>query len=812
MKITILISIFIQMALSGIYSNDNCCFQTKKAIQNKKQITLYDFDDFNELKFDCSNLTIKMSILQVKPNKKLILDNKLAMKNLTIQIEEDHFLIVLRNFKGFNLNSNPFGRLNLKNKTFIFYMYETNFDFYQKSKLIDNSLCNNGSLLQNVSIIKQINVLMLKKSNIIFKEVCPFIFKNTKIFLIDIENIYNSVISKNIFQFIQINNHTTINDLNATIIQLQLTFYHADLNSKILDNHVFEKLQILDLNGIIKMIQPDVFKNLHQLQLLRIRSENVKNIFARNNKWLSNINVHVKFSGISDRKFKDALILVIYQSLVNVTYYDYPDHDFCYFYKFPHKKLVLPVLKPMYKSKCTCTELYLMQFTFFNIFLIDYILQSGKSSYYFFEYTLQKDFFLPDLKCFNSSFSESYEKCNFLQKFNICAIKTAQSSEYDELKNKKLYFYIYDWIELSNRIQILFKKYINITFIVIAILSNCFMFIILLNLNEKMYSYLRLNSIFNFFNCLISLLGYVFSIYIDDFIDLNLYESLKIQSYIILAVKFFNNTLKTCSNITHFSFTLSRYKKINDLNKINGIKSIGIYLFLTLFFSCIINLFIIFEYTSQTNKTKFHQIETFKPYNVSDYMKNYKLEPFTDYKENFTNTEYMFLNIFQYLKIIFSDLSYILAIIIVDLMLFISVKKKMKDKRQITTNRNNHNNNEISNKLSTENRISRMIILNSINYFILRFPIALLSLYIFIFRYDTKKQIHLPNMISYFICKKYHFCESLGYIFYFFYLISYLVQFLIFFKLDKNFKESYLKIKNIFKYKFSRQSSTNNSN
>ena len=105
-----------------------------------------------------------------------------------------------------------------------------------------------------------------------------------------------------------------------------------------------------------------------------------------------------------------------------------------------------------------------------------------------------------------------------------------------------------------------------------------------------------------------------------------------------------------------------------------------------------------------------------------------------------------------------------------------------------------------------------MIILNSINYFILRFPIALLSLYIFIFIYDTKKQIHLHNMIIYFICKKYHFCESLGYIFYFFYLISYLIQFLIFFKLDKNFKESYLKIKNISKYKFSRQSSTNNSN
>jgi len=163
---------------------------------------------------------------------------------------------------------------------------------------------------------------------------------------------------------------------------------------------------------------------------------------------------------IIDRKFKDALILVIYQSLVNVTYYDYPDQDFCYFYKFPHKKLVFPVLKPMYKSKCTCTELYLLQNTFRNILNIDFIQQIANSNYFFTEYTLQKDFFLPDLKCSNSSFREYYEKCNFLQKFNNCAIKTAKSSEYDVSKEKKFYFYIYDWIELSNRIQVLFKKYI----------------------------------------------------------------------------------------------------------------------------------------------------------------------------------------------------------------------------------------------------------------------------------------------------------------------------------------------------------------
>jgi hypothetical protein len=56
--------------------------------------------------------------------------------------------------------------------------------------------------------------------------------------------------------------------------------------------------------------------------------------------------------------------LILFQSFSNVTYYDYPNEDFCNFKHFPHHRFVLPELRPAYKSQQSCTELYLIQYSF----------------------------------------------------------------------------------------------------------------------------------------------------------------------------------------------------------------------------------------------------------------------------------------------------------------------------------------------------------------------------------------------------------------------------------------------------------------
>ena len=92
------------------------------------------------------------------------------------------------------------------------------------------------------------------------------------------------------------------------------------------------------------------------------------------------------------------------------------------------------------------------------------------------------------------------------------------------------------------------------------------------------------------------------------------------------------------------------------------------------------------------------------------------------------------------------------------------------------------------NAIKTSYRISRMIIFNQLNFVLLRFQLAILSFYGFIFKYDTELKIHSPDLFSYIICKNKKFCISVGEIFVCFYLTSFLIQFLTFYKLDKNFK------------------------
>ncbi len=91
-----------------------------------------------------------------------------------------------------------------------------------------------------------------------------------------------------------------------------------------------------------------------------------------------------------------------------------------------------------------------------------------------------------------------------------------------------------------------------------------------------------------------------------------------------------------------------------------------------------------------------------------------------------------------------------------------------------------------------------MIILNGINFLIFRLPMAVLSFYGFIFRYDYQEKVHKPDLTMYLICRYFKFCRSLNEFFYFIYLNSFIIQFFIFYKLDKNFKKGLKSIKRMF--------------
>ena len=176
--------------------------------------------------------------------------------------------------------------------------------------------------------------------------------------------------------------------------------------------------------------------------------------------------------------------------------------------------------------------------------------------------------------------------------------------------------------------------------------------------------------------------------------------------------------------------------------------------------------------------------------------------------ENLSPFLYYLLNIFYYLKIIFSDLSYIILNLIIDFKLLSFIKIQNVRRLQLTI-RTNVNSEETNQYDSTTNRLTVMIILNGLNCFLLRFPSAFASFYGFIFRFDIADKIFKPNIPSYIVCRGFHFCPSLQEILYFLYLFSLFLQFFIFLKFDKIFRKGYNEIKENILKKFKKPQTLN---
>jgi len=699
------------------------------------------------------------------------------------------------------------------------------FDFYDDKGILIENKCNNQSLLLNNSFENQFNSYLLDIYETKFsKNMCPLLFWNIKLTILSIHRISSTFIETNQIGFQQVtNNDLLLDEMNSKILHLQLFIYHSDLNTKILNKYVFKQLKAIDLNGQITKIQDDLFKSFEKLNFLRFRIQYVKNVLVYNNKWLNNINydidINPEYNLVS--YYQRFIVLVIYQTFPQSTFYTYPNEDFCYFQTFPHNKLIFPILRPSNKTSCSCTELYLIQYT--NI--INYSINMISTTYYLAQF--YQDFLSTNYKyehCINKSFEETIKKCNFKQRKSLCNIKQAISSE-------TVYFYMTDWETLAKYSHLILSIYLNPTFSIISIVFNALIFVTLISKNlpketTRMYYYLKMNSILNIIYLIIRLLKLIDTCNEKDVICLtNLSKSESIQYFKILFIRVLGNVFQSTSNLTHISFTLSRYISItNSKSCLKIIQTISLkkYLLAIIIFTLLINIHIFFQYFIRNN------------YEISNIYigKIMVQEKIDDFKENFSESEYLILNIFQFIKIIFSDLFYIIITFIIDIVLFLYVKKKMLKKKLLTnlvtpsynnttgislpieqttpvydTNRvqstpNNSNfNNENKQKkiLLLKKRLTKMIILNGFNFLIFRLPSAVVSFYGFYFRYNNQTNRYEPNLNVYIICRYYRFCLSLEDTFFLFYLNSYIIQFFIFYRLDKNFKENFIFLLKILK-------------
>ncbi len=788
--------------------NADCPF---KSTINNQTVTLTNFNNLSQLSFNQCKEPIIVHNWQLKPDEKLILDNTLNLKGLAI-ITENKFLnciVNLINFKGFDLLSNPFKDINfigyLSLKHVIWLIEQSNFEFYLNNKLIKNEkYCNNSNnYWDNLITNSKLYFLMISNSQYSIGT-CSYIFKNSQIKSLFFKEIKSSLISTNILTFLK------TNDLESFVLQVDFDLYRIYFDDNLFDKMIFRNTKILDINGILIGIQDDLFKSFNEMKLIRIRSQHVRQIFAKNNKWFEYLNFYfrpIDPSGlIESALLKQLVFLKIYQSFPRVTFYDYPNEDFCLFNKFPHNKLVFPQLRPnRHDSNCSCTEIYLIQYSFIYKFASDFYTDQVSIDYRMPQYYTDeiKDRNFSNCIRNKQDLKNFVKKCEFKQRLEKCNI-IPYLSENDS------YFEMYDWLEARKISNLIFSVYLNNIFSLIIIILNILTLKMLKSksiVNEKngMYNFLFINTIFCLIYitiCLIKVIGICvdYEFYCSPLIEtkFNIY-------YKTIFVLFIGETIKTASNFSFISFSLSRYIKVTStksrlLLKIDKLKK-RYYFLNSLIIAIFINLYHLFEYNF--NLAKLPEIFNGGLKSIEIF---FKYSNPSDEFIHFSTFQFYLLNSFFYIKIIFSDLFYIILNIIIDLKLLSFIKIQLNKKLKLTTtipmlatatrsdlnNANRSKGQTIANIFmnlkqanSTTNRITFMIILNGLNCFIFRFPIAFANFYGFIFRYEKSDKIFKPNTPSFIVCRRFKFCPSLQEILYFLYLFSLLIQFFIFLKFDK---------------------------
>ncbi len=205
------------------------------------------------------------------------------------------------------------------------------------------------------------------------------------------------------------------------------------------------------------------------------------------------------------------------------------------------------------------------------------------------------------------------------------------------------------------------------------------------------------------------------------------------------------------------------------------------FIVITFLLSLLVNSYICFEYEFVSRDKLYSKLNDLN-----------SVKPFDNFKTDISHKEFIILNFFQYIKLIISDLLFFLLSIMIDLTLIIFIQKNI-NKMRVASLGITSSAVSLELKKKSKSRLTAMVILNGINFLLLRFPLAVIDFYGLIFSYNKNNDSNLvqfkPDIFSFVICRIFLFCQDLQKIFTTLYFISFFVQFFIFFKLDKNFKQ-----------------------
>ena len=792
------ILVYFNSAFAHAIAKDNqCCLISNKYSSHSslyekvfnKSIIIKNFNNFNELDFNCTGISIKTYVLFLVPNYEILLDNTLSFNSLLYSIEflERKFIGLYR-LKGFNyVHYKKIYKYLIEHSITVSF---SRFHFYMNNSLVDEHSCklsnfNNNDKMQFFGPMK----ILLMDSDIYYSKLtCPYVFMNTKLTRLTLNQISNSLLLKNQLEFIDVNETSDFDLDNQDLFYLNIAITYEKLSLKILNKYVFKYLKRLIIIGIVYDIETDLFKNFKYLNFFSINFDNMKQLLENNNKWMKHINSHVNvnLSDITDvnKNINKMLIFEIIQKNGNVgsfsafnKAYTYPDEDFCLFEHFPHEKLVYPFIVSGAILECSCTIYWLIKYS--DFYFVDNFYQRFKHDEYIirYQYEYPDHFFNHTVKrCMISNFNKPFKACKFEEKLKLCNKTSYKYSESIHFNNDIDILFLTKWI------QLVVFEFLQPTLCLIGIVTN---FLSIFTLKHEiqsrhyikehsMYEHIYINSIFNLIYCVITLIGLINVCIFDVSIFCSrVYQSDVSQYFRIIVVYFFGNFTKLCCNISYISFAISRFflstnKKTGFLNRFNKI-NLKLYYFIIFLVSLLLSIFRLFEF-------KINEIE--------NSTKNF---PFGIYDFGECNKKDFLCSLFRAFNVIndfIKGILFFLINFIIDIFLYKNSKKNLENKRKLTNDRKH-----INLAIKYKNSINQMIFINGFVFFIAYFPEFITNILLIAF----------DNYI-YMFCSLYISCNNISEFVQFFNFISISFQFFVYKKFNKQFNKSFDSLK--YKLKF----------
>jgi hypothetical protein len=553
--------------------------------------------------------------------------------------------------------------------------------------------------------------------------------------------------------------------LNCSINYLKMFVYNIHLTNDLYHSKVTEQLQNFYITGQLASVDTHLFTSSKSMGTLMLDITNMRSFMHRNGiEWIRSINSNLSVDFSDQNQIRDNLNQTFWLFLSNRlskssnfslnSEYQYPDEDFCLFCKFPHEKLIVPVIEIASLRNCSCTILWLLQ----------YVPLYFANSIEYFETSVR-------IECFSSEteFNSSIEACNFAQKILNCQLNQPKFvKNYDYKTNLDVHydFFLYQYI---------FSVLLAPVFCLLGLFTNTLTILTVFKnrheqLKDHLYIFMLINAIFNSLYSLI----YMFNLMSECILMNSLFCSAvfnapSTQYFKMLIVVYLGNVVKACSNLTYILMIVNRYmlvgrdhlKLLEQVSKIRISHSI-----------CLVVLI-----ASALNIVKYFQYEVNPDFEAFEY-------PIIKHGQASQFANVMFLGA-NFLNDVLNYWIYSVLTTILDVITMLKFRQFMRQRRDLVPSSVTK-----LKKLQKKQLLGvLMIITNSTCNFLLRLPELSSLVYYTLFYFASQSWVY-----SYF-CVELLACHLMIDVSSLFYLLSLSVNFLVYYLFNKKFRTCFRELR-----------------